>query len=69
MLKYTQQLQGYIEQLESENNNLMRGMKTSVDGSKMLPEGELSQKLAEKDSEIKNLSQMIVSLEDRVKSS
>ena len=34
LLKYTQQLQAYIEQLESENNNLMRGMKTSVEESK-----------------------------------
>ena len=67
LLKYTQQLQGYIEQLESENNNLMRGMKTSVEGSKRLPESQLTQKLADKDSQIKNLSQMIVSLEEKVK--
>jgi hypothetical protein len=48
LLKYTQQLQGYIESLENENNTLMKGMKTSVDGSKMLDQGEITQKLAEK---------------------
>lgn len=48
LLKYTQQLQGYIEQLENENNTLMKGMKTSVDGSKMLDQGEITQKLSEK---------------------
>ena len=33
----------------------------------MLPESQLTQKLADKDSQIKNLSQMIVSLEEKVK--
>lgn len=39
LLKYTQQLQGYIEQLEAENNTLMKGTKNSVEGSKMLDQG------------------------------
>ena len=68
LLKYTQQLQGYIEQLESQNNNLMRGMKTSVDGSKMMQDSEVNQKLVEKQNEIKNLSHIIVTLEEKVKS-
>lgn len=67
LLKYTQQLQGYIEQLENENNTLMKGMKTSVDGSKMLDQGEITQKLSEKETEIKNLTHMIVTLEDKLK--
>jgi uncharacterized protein (DUF3084 family) len=44
LLKYTQQLQGYIEQLESENNTLMKGMKNSVEGSKMIELAEAGQK-------------------------
>jgi uncharacterized protein (DUF3084 family) len=67
LLKYTQQLQGYIEQLENENNTLMKGMKTSVEGSKMLDHGELNQKIADKESEIQNLTQMVVALEEKVK--
>lgn len=45
----------------------MKGMKTSVDGSKMLDQGEVSQKLSEKEIEIKNLSHMIVTLEEKLK--
>ena len=45
----------------------MKGMKTSVDGSKMLDQGEITQKLNEKETEIKNLSHMIVTLEDKLK--
>lgn len=69
LLKYTQQLQGYIEQLQNENNTLMKGMKTSVDGSKMLDQGEISQKLNEKETEIKNLTHLVVTLEDNLKNS
>lgn len=43
-------------------------MKTSVDGSKMLPESEIAQKLLEKENEIKNLSHMVVTLEEKVRS-
>ena len=46
----------------------MRGMKTSIDGSKMLQESEITHKLVEKDNEIKNLSHIIVTLEEKVKS-
>jgi alpha-L-fucosidase len=67
LLKYTQQLQTYIEQLEAENNNLMRGMKTSVDESKSMLEPELAQKLADKDNEIKSLTQLVYNLEEKVK--
>jgi hypothetical protein len=49
-LKYTQQLQGYIEQLEAENNTLVKGMKNSVEGSKMIDQAEVGQKIAEKDT-------------------
>ena len=45
----------------------MKGMKTSVDGSKMLEQGEITQKLSEKETEIKNLTHMIVTLEDKLK--
>ena len=31
LLKYTQQMQSYIEQLESDNNMLTKGLKTSVE--------------------------------------
>ena len=40
----------------------MKGMKTSVEGSKMLDQTELNQKVADKDSEIHNLTKMVVSL-------
>jgi hypothetical protein len=40
----------------------MKGMKTSVEGSKMLEQGELHQKIADKESEVQNLTQMVVSL-------
>jgi predicted nucleic acid-binding Zn-ribbon protein len=53
--------------LENENNTLMKGMKTSVEGSKMLDQAELSQKVADKESEIQNLTQMVVSLEEKLK--
>lgn len=46
----------------------MRGMKTSVDGSKMMQDSEVNQKLVEKQNEIKNLSHIIVTLEEKVKS-
>jgi hypothetical protein len=45
----------------------MKGTKNSVEGSKMLDQGELNQKIIEKDTEIKNLAHMIVSLEEKVK--
>lgn len=47
----------------------MKGMKTSVDGSKMLDQGEISQKLNEKETEIKNLTHLVVTLEDKLKNS
>lgn len=46
----------------------MRGMRTSVDGSKMLPDTEIAQKMVEKDNEIKSLSSMIANLEERLSS-
>jgi hypothetical protein len=67
LLKYTQQLQSYIEQLETENNNLMGGMKNSVENSKMIDQGEISQRLNERDNEINNLRNMVGSLEDKLK--
>ena len=45
----------------------MKGMKSSVEGSKMLDHAELSQKVADKESEIQNLTQMVVSLEEKLR--
>lgn len=44
----------------------MRGMKTSVDGSKTLKESEANHKMAEKDNEIRHLTDMIVELQQKV---
>ena len=41
-------------------------MKNSVDESKSIVEPEMAQKMIEKENEIKNLSQMVVNLEERL---
>lgn len=45
----------------------MKGMKNSVQGSKLIDQAEVGQKIVQKDTEIQNLSQMIVTLEDKLK--